>query len=456
MFTRVEIDGFKSFDGFVLDLEPFCVIAGPNAAGKSNFFDALRLLARLAETDVRSALQELRGEPHELFRQETDGSTAKRMQFAVEVLLDRGFTDPYGERHLLRNTRIRYEVGIERRVDAVGGLEKLYVFHEQATLIQRDKDSLLKRYGKTSESSIKEWAPAGKSKLKLISVAEDAKSIEVSQDGSGGRRRVLPLGEATETFLSSLRSGGDFQHLYALRKELISLRFLQLDPAAERLPSDVLARDELDPDGANLATVLARLQAETATEDQPLGVIADIRDYLSLLVPGVMDLEVVRNDVARQFQLFVTMRDGSRFSSRVLSDGTLRIIALLAVLHDPRRRGVLCFEEPENGIHEARLPGLIEFLRSASTDLHVPPQDENEVLTQIIVNTHSPLVLSKLHSWEIIGADVVNIVSGNSTIRKTRMRRGTDDELPLGDRSDRMTRYETQQLLQQREPEEAS
>jgi recombinational DNA repair ATPase RecF len=38
MFARVEIDGFKSFEAFVPDLNPLSVIVGPNAVGKSNFF----------------------------------------------------------------------------------------------------------------------------------------------------------------------------------------------------------------------------------------------------------------------------------------------------------------------------------------------------------------------------------------------------------------------------------
>jgi AAA15 family ATPase/GTPase len=36
MLTRIEIDGFKTFRHFALDLEPFQVIVGPNGVGKSN------------------------------------------------------------------------------------------------------------------------------------------------------------------------------------------------------------------------------------------------------------------------------------------------------------------------------------------------------------------------------------------------------------------------------------
>ena len=61
MLTRIEIDGFKTFEGFALDLQPFSAIVGPNASGKSNLFDAIRFLSLLAQHDVRTAMQGLRG-----------------------------------------------------------------------------------------------------------------------------------------------------------------------------------------------------------------------------------------------------------------------------------------------------------------------------------------------------------------------------------------------------------
>ncbi|NJN68174.1 MAG: AAA family ATPase [Chloroflexaceae bacterium] len=40
MITRIEIDGFKTFQNFKLELGPFQVIVGVNGTGKSNLFDA--------------------------------------------------------------------------------------------------------------------------------------------------------------------------------------------------------------------------------------------------------------------------------------------------------------------------------------------------------------------------------------------------------------------------------
>jgi predicted ATPase len=451
MFTRIEIDGFKSFESFALDLRPFSVVVGANAAGKSNLFDALRLLARLAETDVRTSLQDLRGEPHELFRLEADGTASKSMRFAVEILLDSNVKDPYGQEKELTNTRIRYEVTIERRAIEGTGLEKLYISHEHAGPILKKDDRLLHVYHKKDHSALTRYAFVQRGKKNDFLAVEThgtVREIKIHQDGTAGRRRSLPLGEAEATALSTIRTAEEFPHLFALREELASLQYLQLDPAAERLPSDLLAPDKLEPDGANLAKVLARIRAETRTDDRPNGVLDDIRAQLARLVPGVLDLEVERNEAAREYQLFLVMRDKTRFSSRVISDGTLRIVALLTMLYDPGRRGVICFEEPENGVHEARVQGVIELLRSSCTDLTIPPEGDRTQLTQILVNTHSPAVLGCLRPEEIILAEAVSVADPKRgrTSRRTRMRTGATDELPV-DREHQLTRYEIDQIL---------
>lgn len=138
MLTRIEIDGFKTFEGFALDLGSVQVILGPNASGKSNLFDAIRLLANLAETDIRSSFNDLRGEPFELFRLLADGSRSKRITFAVELLLVPEVRDAWGETVQISHSRVRYEVEIELYQD-VQGLERLVVVQEAALPILQKK-----------------------------------------------------------------------------------------------------------------------------------------------------------------------------------------------------------------------------------------------------------------------------------------------------------------------------
>lgn len=68
MITRIKITGFKSFHNFEMIFTPLTVVAGVNASGKSNLFDALHLLSRLAETDLKTAFSEQRAIPRNCLR----------------------------------------------------------------------------------------------------------------------------------------------------------------------------------------------------------------------------------------------------------------------------------------------------------------------------------------------------------------------------------------------------
>ena len=93
MLTRIKIDGFKSFTNFEMEFSSLTVIAGTNASGKSNLFDALKLLSRLAGVDLRTAFSEQRGNPSELFTQYSEHDFAQEMRFEVDLLLNRQVKD---------------------------------------------------------------------------------------------------------------------------------------------------------------------------------------------------------------------------------------------------------------------------------------------------------------------------------------------------------------------------
>src|ERR1700694_5131254 len=149
MITLIEIDGFKTFKDFKVELAPFQVIVGPNGSGKSNLFDALQLLSRLAETDLFSAFQGLRGDAGELVTKFPDGKNSDRIRFAVEMLVDRKVQDELGEKAELKYTRLRYELEITVRTDE-HDLERLYVTHESLKPISQGNDNWCKKYGLSS------------------------------------------------------------------------------------------------------------------------------------------------------------------------------------------------------------------------------------------------------------------------------------------------------------------
>jgi len=139
MLTRVEIDGFKTFQKFGLDLRPLSAIVGPNASGKSNLFDALRFLSLLAQQDIRTAMQDLRGLPEELFRR-TAQETSTRVHFAIEVLLNREGVDAFGTPYVIYAQRLRYELVLQLSKGPEGLPRSVSVKKERCFALSKRED----------------------------------------------------------------------------------------------------------------------------------------------------------------------------------------------------------------------------------------------------------------------------------------------------------------------------
>lgn len=444
MLTRIEIDGFKTFEGFTLDLQPFSAIVGPNASGKSNLFDAIRFLALLAQHDVRTAMQGVRGQPEELFRRTEDG-LADRMSFAVEVLLDAEGRDSFGTTFTINAQRLRYELALTLKSDSTGQARGVFVSFENCIALSKHDERLPElpiadpSYSRRKTPFI-EMEDGGPGRQAFV-IRQDGLTTDGKTTKRGNPLR-LPATEASRTALSTITTA-EFRHLYALRSLFVATRFLEINPHAARRPSDRLEDKTLRSDASNLAAVLAHLREETRTDDRPNGVISDISIDLSSLIPTVRAVEVFDEVHAKEYSFHVLTSDRLQFSARVISDGTLRLLALLAILNDPKRRGILCFEEPENGVHEGRIAALVELLRAAAS------QPDGSALFQVLVNTHSPAVMKALHDHEIIAADTVRSIRPEQrrSVARTRMRTGLrSDVLPLDPETD-LDRQEIESLL---------
>lgn len=123
MLTRLEVDGFKNLLNFTVDLGPFTCIAGPNAAGKSNIFDAIEFLSLLSDYPFMDAAQRLRSsgqrgsDPRTLFWQDP-AESATRMALAAEMIVPAEVEDDFGrvvEPHdLVSQIRARTRVSTAR------------------------------------------------------------------------------------------------------------------------------------------------------------------------------------------------------------------------------------------------------------------------------------------------------------------------------------------------------
>lgn len=381
MVTKLEIDGFKSFRDFSIEFSPFTVIAGKNASGKSNLFDALELLSRFATNDLRQAFPERRGTIAEQFTLLDNQRHGQHMKFAIELLVDRFVRDKWGREVELNFPRLRYELGIGIAKDEQG-FETLIIEHESLSKIPMDGDAWSQHFIGTAKKQLWKVLKSGGTSNPFIdtSVENNVKVISIRQDGKQGNKKTIIANNAKQTVLSSIESV-DFPHVFAVREELRKWKFMQLNPDALRQPTkqDAKLDYEIARDGGNLAAALYRIKAK-----DEYNIIA-ISRLLNKFLPEYVKVDVINDTANRQFIIELTNQNNNVFSSRVLSEGTLRLLALCIMQYDDTYSGLLCFEEPENGIHPQRIKTMISLLE----DMAINVMDDEPLLRQVIVNTHS-------------------------------------------------------------------
>jgi len=213
----------------------------------------------------------------------------------------------------------------------------------------------------------------------------EASSVEIHQDrGTGGRNRVVSARQLPRTVLSTTNAAEAPTALVA-RREMQSWRLLQFEPTALRAPDSYRAANRIEANGAHIPATLARL----AKKGRDSSLYAAIANRLAELTEGVRAIRVDEDARRELLTLLVTDIQGTEHEARALSDGTLRFLALAVLAEDPEAQGLLCLEEPENGIHPARIPAMLRMLSELAVDT-TERVGSNNPLRQIIVNTHSP------------------------------------------------------------------
>jgi predicted ATPase len=394
MITYLKINGFKSFHNFEMEFTPFTVIAGANATGKSNLFDALSLLSRLAETaNLKRAFSEQRGEFIELFTQYGDDNYASEMEFVVEMLVNKNIKDAWGNDSKLKHTRLRYELSIKRITNS-SGIQDLVVSKENLLKLNHQEDIWVNVIIpiKSSEFWIPKVETGKRSVPYLETLIENGipTTILVPQDGSTSFKKSFPLSYAPRTVLSTIDTV-EFSHVLAAKEEMKSWKFLQLNPEDLRqATSKNNGEDTISVSGKNLAAALFRIKQNDKYS------LKEISRKLNSFLPNFIEVDVVDDNENKQYLIKLKDVDKKEFSSRVLSEGTLRILALCILEFDEKHTGLLCFEEPENGIHPFRIKAMTELLKDLSVDFN-----EVEIpLRQVIVNTHSPVLVGNIDSWK--------------------------------------------------------
>ena len=376
MLTRIHVRGYKSLCDLELELKPLTLLFGPNAAGKSNLLDAVQLVSRLAtsRTLKEAFAPPYRGKPLESFTMGEDGVKAlreqQRLTFSIEADLHisdavadaverevQTMREPNGSRSrkalvAVRHRRLRYRVEVEM-LPSSGLLrtadEYLAALTKDGRLDSRRKP-FIERQGDH------------------VCLRREAQARPTQYE------RHLD-----HAILSLPHYAPHYPHLTAARRELASWRFFYFEPRERmRAATPIKEVRHVGAMGEELAAFLITLRTRQPRQFEAM------EKALRMLLPDVDGIETDVNDLGEaEFRL---RENGVAVPARVLSEGTLRLLGLLALTSAEDAPSLVGFEEPENGVHPRRIELIAELLKVNSRFRN----------TQYIVTTHSPILPDRL------------------------------------------------------------
>ena len=456
MLTRLKVSGFKNLVDVDVSFGPFTCVAGANGVGKSNLFDAIVFLSALASDTLLNAALSIRvrdvgrraADVRGLFHRVGD-TYASKMTFEAEMIVPPEGVDDLGQHAKAKTTFLRYVIELGYRVDeSLPTLGSLELLREELDYIKPTEAGKHVRF----EHVANKWRKSvvtGESRAPFIStierVSEDSSAnenegeppvspgkgnsrhriIKLHQDGSAGRPKSILATNLPRTVLSTVNATESPTALMA-RREMQSWHLLQLEPAALREPDSFTTPPGLGSDGSHLPATLYFLARTQKTNGQverhsETWVYDQIAARLSQLIADVYKIRIDEDKTRELLTLEVADFGGTPYPARALSDGTLRFLALATLELDPKTGGLICLEEPENGFHPERIPGVIELLQDIATDVTRPVGSDNP-LRQVIINTHSPAVVAQVPDDSLLVAELQETVRDGQQFKRVSFR----------------------------------
>jgi predicted ATPase len=377
MIRRIRIRNYKSLRDLEVKLTPLAVLFGPNAAGKSNFIDALQLLSRIvASRSLKEAFEPpYRGKPMESF---SFGETG------LEGLMERDSTSFFIEVDIELSPAVIKAVNKEiletKRQQTPG--ENGGGSRKPSPPIHHTNLRYRIEVGITPRSGVLHVADEY-----LVALGKDGKpksSPKAFLEQKTGHIHLRMEGQSHPTYfdryldyaiVSRPHYAPHYPHLTAFKKELESWFFYYFEPRERmRAATSVKEVRHIGLMGEELAAFL-----NTLFNLDPKQFKA-VEKAMHSLIPSVTG---IRTEVNKVGEVELSLMEGRvAMPARVVSEGTLRALGLLALSGVKEPPALIGFEEPENGVHPRRIRDIAKILvsRAESGD------------TQLIVTTHSPIL----------------------------------------------------------------
>ncbi len=426
VLTRLEVNGFKNLLDFSVDFGPFNCIAGPNGVGKSNLFDAIRFLSLLTDHTIMKAAQMVRGSDDEssdlrdLFWSDSE-SRSPSFRIAAEMIVDKFVNDEFGRPATASSTFLRYEIEIGyEESTSLSAFSQLVLRKETLGYITEGKAPQHLKFPHDVQQfrsqAVNNMRRTREGYISIKEAPDGQTEIVVHQDGgSRGPGQVASASRAPSTIVGTSNTSAT-PTILAARREMQKWRFLALEPSAMRKPDRFQTDSSVKANGGHLPAALYRLAlASENYQKEPDDIYASVANRLAALVP-ISSITIDVDEIRQLLTLKVKERTGIALPAASLSDGTLRFLALSVLAEDSQADGVFCIEEPENGIHPAKMPEMVKLLLDLTVDPNYTPDVDNP-FRQVIVATHSPVFVQLIPREDLLCAveTKVKSISGHPT-----------------------------------------
>lgn len=354
---------FKNFDAAELDLfRPMTLLIGRNGSGKSNVIEAVELLAQIAH-----------GRP---LNEITDIGRGGAMAFEI-----RG-----GLLGCVKYSPDKYKGFFELGFEGIRVNENILIYYNLAIAVHPQPMVVFERllWGKRTIFKTTTDRRDGILDVEFNNFKKGPnKIIQLSSE-----RSILSRYESFAISDSSNQRQNDAKNLVRLVEGYLNYAFV-FDPNPklirdyERIGQPFLVRN-----GANLSSVLHTLHQGNEHQKTVLNRILDnIKQFPDESFAEFEFITTRLNDVI--FALKQT--DGALVDARLLSDGTLRALAILTALETVPEHSRIIIEEMDNGIHPSRVKLLVDAIWEASHRRNL----------NVLVTTHNPATLDSLSAEQL-------------------------------------------------------
>jgi len=377
MIRLVQALNFRCLRHVEQRLDNFLVLVGPNASGKTTFLDAVAFLGQVVSEGLEAAINERTQNFQDLVWQRE----GRDFELAVELDI------PPGLRELLQKSAhdtVRYEiaVGLDHQTGEVSILAEKLLLKEPPTKKRRNIQRLLFPMEPAPPKTI--ITPKGSRGTKTVVNKVPGGNDNFYDERGKGWDHSFKLGPRKSALGNLPEDETRFPVATWLKGLLVEgVQQLVLNSVVMRKPSPPGQPKRFRPDGSNLPWVIHSL-GQKAPER-----FLDWIRHLRTALPDLKDIRTVERPEDRHRYLVICYQNGLEVPSWLVSDGTLRLLALTLPAYLQQLQGIFLIEEPENGIHPRAVETIFQSLSSVYD-------------AQILLATHSQVILSIAETSQIL------------------------------------------------------